>query len=80
MGLLDRREPRLQLPTRQGRRDVDEVVQRGEASNGGGVAELLMSYIPLLRGLGIKADWQVIRGDARFFSITKNASGSDPGG
>ena len=38
---------------------------------GGGVAELLVSYIPLLHALGIKADWQVIRGDRRFFTITK---------
>ena len=38
---------------------------------GGGVAELLISYIPLLRSLGINADWQIIRGDNRFFSITK---------
>ncbi len=38
---------------------------------GGGVAELLVSYIPLLRGMGIEADWQVIRGDRRFFTITK---------
>ncbi len=38
---------------------------------GGGVAELLVSYIPLLRGLGIEADWQIIRGDHRFFTITK---------
>lgn len=38
---------------------------------GGGVAELLVSAIPLLQGLGIKADWQIIRGDRRFFSITK---------
>jgi trehalose synthase len=39
---------------------------------GGGVAELLFSYIPLVRSLGIHADWQVIRGDRRFFSITKS--------
>ncbi len=39
---------------------------------GGGVAELLVSCIPLLRGLGIQADWQVIRGDRRFFTITKS--------
>jgi len=38
---------------------------------GGGVAELLVSYIPLLRALGIKTDWQVIRGDRSFFTITK---------
>ena len=39
---------------------------------GGGVAELLSSYIPLARGVGIAADWQVIRGDRRFFTITKS--------
>ncbi len=38
---------------------------------GGGVAELLVSYIPLMRSLGISADWQLIRGDRRFFTITK---------
>jgi trehalose synthase len=38
---------------------------------GGGVAELLVSYIPLLHSLGIKADWQIIRGNRRFFTITK---------
>jgi len=62
---------------------IDEVVSLGEELKGlrlchinstpfgGGVAELLVSYIPLLRSLGIKADWQVIRGDRRFFTITK---------
>ena len=38
---------------------------------GGGVAELLFSYIPLIRSLGLYADWQIIRGDQRFFTITK---------
>ncbi|MDY6907364.1 MAG: glycosyltransferase [Chloroflexota bacterium] len=39
---------------------------------GGGVAELLSSLIPMARGVGIAADWQVIRGDRRFFTITKS--------
>jgi trehalose synthase len=43
---------------------------------GGGVAELLVSYIPLLRALGIEADWQIIRGDRRFFTITKGLHNS----
>ena len=62
---------------------IDEVVSLGEELKGlrlchinstpfgGGVAELLVSYIPLLRSLGIKADWQIIRGDRRFFTVTK---------
>jgi len=62
---------------------IDEVVNLGEELKGlrlchinstpfgGGVAELLISYIPLLRSIGIKVDWQVIHGDRRFFTITK---------
>ncbi len=38
---------------------------------GGGVAEILRSKIPLLRDLGIAADWQLIRGDESFFRVTK---------
>ena len=62
---------------------IDEVVRLGEELKGlrvchinstpfgGGVAELLVSYIPLLQALGIKPDWQIIRGNRRFFTITK---------
>jgi len=35
------------------------------------VAELLVCVIPLLRAVGIEADWQVIRGDRTFFTLTK---------
>ena len=38
---------------------------------GGGVAEILRSYIPLARSLGLEADWLLIRGDDRFFGVTK---------
>src|SRR5438093_11699731 len=38
---------------------------------GGGVAEILFSEIPLLRDLGLVADWRIIRGDADFFNVTK---------
>lgn len=38
---------------------------------GGGVAELLRSEIPLLRDLGVQADWSLISGDNQFFSATK---------
>jgi trehalose synthase len=73
------------------RETIDEVVALGEDLKGlrvchinstpfgGGVAELLVSHIPLLRSLGIKADWQVIRGDRRFFTITKGLHNSMQG-
>lgn len=38
---------------------------------GGGVAEILSRMIPLLRDLGVDAHWDVIKGDERFFEITK---------
>lgn len=38
---------------------------------GGGVLELLRSTVPLLNDLGIVAHWKIIRGDERFFHVTK---------
>jgi trehalose synthase len=38
---------------------------------GGGVSELLRSVVPLLNDLGLVADWRIIRGDERFFQVTK---------
>ncbi len=38
---------------------------------GGGVAEMLRSLIPLARGLGINARWYGIRGSEEFFQVTK---------
>lgn len=39
---------------------------------GGGVAEILSGMIPLLRQLGVDARWEAIKGNERFFNITKN--------
>lgn len=49
-------------------------------SFGGGVAELLSSYIGLVRSLGLTIDWQVIHGDRRFFTITKSLHNALQGG
>jgi trehalose synthase len=38
---------------------------------GGGVSELLRSSVPLLRDLGLNADWKVIAGRQDFFRATK---------
>jgi len=38
---------------------------------GGGVAEILARMLPLLRDLGVTAWWDVIKGNERFFAITK---------
>lgn len=41
------------------------------APSGGGVAEILHSLLPYLRGAGVDARWQVITGSADFFVLTK---------
>lgn len=38
---------------------------------GGGVAEILQRMLPILRELGLDAQWEVIGGDERFFDVTK---------
>ena len=38
---------------------------------GGGVSELLRSGVPILNDLGLIAHWRIIRGDDRFFQVTK---------
>lgn len=38
---------------------------------GGGVAEILTRMIPLLNQLGVAARWDVIKGDEKFFVVTK---------
>ena len=48
------------------------VLHINSTAYGGGVAEILRSYIPLLRSLGVDARWEIIRGDDAFFNITKS--------
>ena len=48
------------------------VLHINATAYGGGVAELLRSHIPLLRSLGIEAEWMIIRGDDAFFNVTKS--------
>lgn len=38
---------------------------------GGGVAEILGSLVPLMREVGLEAEWQVIAADQEFFNVTK---------
>jgi trehalose synthase len=40
-------------------------------AQGGGVAELLSRYLPLLQGLGVAVDWRLIHGEPDFFATTK---------
>jgi len=48
------------------------VLHINSTAYGGGVAEVLLAHIPLLRDPEIEARWAVIDGDERFFGITKS--------
>ncbi len=56
------------LANRLARKSVQHV---NSTFVGGGVAEILSRMVPLLNQLGINARWDVIKGDDRFFDITK---------
>ncbi|MFB3925117.1 MAG: glycosyltransferase [Syntrophales bacterium] len=38
---------------------------------GGGVAEILYRLVPLMNDIGIETEWQVMKGDEKFFRVTK---------
>ncbi len=47
------------------------VLHINATANGGGVAELLSTLVPLQRGLGLEAEWHVLAGSEAFFDLTK---------
>jgi len=56
------------------------VLHINATAYGGGVAELLSTHVPLLRSLGIEAEWQVIHGSDEFFAVTKAVHNALQGG
>ena len=47
------------------------VVHVNATAFGGGVAEMLLTLVPLMRDVGLDAEWQVIEGEDEFFRVTK---------
>jgi trehalose synthase len=47
------------------------VLHVNATAYGGGVAELLATHVPLLRSVGVEAEWHVISGSDEFFAVTK---------
>jgi len=48
------------------------VLNVNSTAVGGGVAEILSRMLPLLKDLGVDVRWDVIKGNERFFAVTKN--------
>lgn len=49
-----------------------KVLHLNATAFGGGVAEILNSFVPLLRDLGVDADWHVMDASPEFFNVTKS--------
>ena len=47
-----------------------KVLHLSATAFGGGVSEILYTIIPLMRDVGIEAEWQVIFGREEFFNAT----------
>src|SRR5438132_10457999 len=47
------------------------VVHINATPQGGGVAEILHSLVPLLQSVGVDASWYVLPPDVAFFEVTK---------
>ena len=48
-----------------------KVLHVSSTAYGGGVAEILQGLVPLMRDVGLDAEWRTIQGDKRFFNVTK---------
>lgn len=77
MNMLDRYEEIVghqeieRLRRLAGRLAGKKIVHLNSTRIGGGVAEILGWMIPLLRELGINADWEVITAPPEFYRVTK---------
>ena len=47
------------------------VLHLNSTAFGGGVAELLHAQLPLLRDLGLDAEWALVQGSEEYFNVTK---------
>jgi len=53
-----------------------KIVHINATAIGGGVAEMLKTIVPLMRDVGLDANWYVIQPDKKFFDITKKLHNS----
>lgn len=60
-----------ELRTLAARLEGRRVLHINATAFGGGVAEILATLVPLMQDLGLRADWQVMRGAEEFYAVTK---------
>lgn len=57
-----------------------KIVHINATPKGGGVAEILQSFVPLQKSLGLNSEWHVLEPDEKLFRITKKMHNSLQGG
>lgn len=83
-GLLDDDFPRFEAVAARARQKFEgrAIWHISSTARGGGVAEILHSLLPYVRGVGVDTRWAVLREEAAFFAVTKrlhNHLHEDPG-
>ena len=75
-----------------GDKNVDELIEKAKAhegkrylmvnttSDGGGVAEMLNSMVPILNHMGVSLEWKILHGFHEFFEVTKSFHNALQGG
>jgi trehalose synthase len=69
-----------EIRTRAGKLRGTKIVHVNSTSEGGGVAEILNSLVPLMNDVGIETEWKVIGGNEDFFALTKEFHNALQGG
>ncbi|MGE5280965.1 MAG: glycosyltransferase [Chloroflexota bacterium] len=82
--LVDDRFPQIEAVAEEAReRFAGRAIWHvSSTARGGGVAEILHSMLPYVRGVGVDTRWAVLREEPAFFAVTKrlhNALHEDPG-
>jgi trehalose synthase len=57
-----------------------KIVLVSSTYQGGGVAEMLNSLLPMFNGIGVRLGWRVLHGNPEFFNITKKFHNALQGG
>jgi trehalose synthase len=83
-GLFDDDFPRFEAVAARARQEFEgrAIWHVSSTARGGGVAEILHSLLPYVRGAGVDTRWVVLHEEATFFAVTKrlhNHLHDDPG-
>jgi trehalose synthase len=84
LDLLDDEFPRFEAAAARARKEFAgrAIWHVSSTARGGGVAEILHSLLPYVRGVGVDTRWVVLREEPAFFAVTKrlhNHLHEDPG-